>query len=146
MSPSDFDGALFFLLKSKGAVREFVYSDVSQAYNADALTLLSPAFDWLSIEMVAQREAQDQVEAYLYLVNSAGKMPVFMSIRKEQLQGWWTEYSTQGSFKNVVNVNRQIYSIVVERQSTVTRTLELLDNEYHTDAASKQTNGSPITT
>ena len=137
--PSDFDGALVFLTKSKGAVREFVYSDVSQAYNADALTLLSPHLIGTPSEMVSQREAQDQVEAYLYLVNSDGKMPVFMSIRKEQLQGW-CEWSTQGNFKNLVNVNRQVYCIVERtiNSATVT-TLELLDNEYHTDAASKQT-------
>ena len=137
--PSDFDGALVFLTKSKGAVREFVYSDVSQAYNADALTLLSPHLIGIPSQMVSQREAQDQVEAYLYLVNSDGKMPVFMSIRKEQLQGW-CEWSTQGNFKNLVNVNRQVYSIVERtiNSATVT-TLELLDNEYHTDAASKQT-------
>ena len=137
--PSDFDGALVFLTKSKGAVREFVYSDVSQAYNADALTLLSPHIIGIPSEMVSQREAQDQVEAYLYLVNTDGKMPVFMSIRKEQLQGW-CEWSTQGSFKNLVNVNRQVYSIVERtiNNATIT-TLELLDNDYHTDAASKQT-------
>ena len=136
---ADFDGALVFLTKSKGAVREFVYSDVSQAYNADALTLLSPHIIGVPSQMVSQREAQDQVEAYLYLVNSDGKMPVFMSIRKEQLQGW-CEWSTQGSFKNLVNVNRQVYSIVERtiNSSTVT-TLELLDNTYHTDSASKQT-------
>ena len=143
--PSDFDGALVFLTKSKGAVREFVYSDVSQAYNADALTLLSPHLIGTPSQMVSQREAQDQVEAYLYLVNSDGKMPVFMSIRKEQLQGW-CEWSTQGNFKNLVNVNRQVYSIVERtiNSATVT-TLELLDNEYHTDAASKQTGSATKT-
>ncbi len=143
--PSDFDGALVFLTKSKGAVREFVYSDVSQAYNADALTLLSPHLIGVPSQMVSQREAQDQVEAYLYLVNSDGKMPVFMSIRKEQLQGW-CEWSTQGNFKNLVNVNRQVYSIVERtiNSATVT-TLELLDNEYHTDAASKQTGSATKT-
>jgi hypothetical protein len=100
--PVEFDGALVFLTKSKGAVREFVFSDISQAYNSDALTLLSQHLIGSPSQMEAQREASDQVEAYLYLVNDAGKMPVFMSIRKEQLQGW-AEYSTQGSFKNVVN-------------------------------------------
>ena len=65
-----------FLTKSKGAVREFVFSDLSQAYNSDALTLLSQHLIGSPTDMVAQREASDQVEAYLYTVNSAGKMPV----------------------------------------------------------------------
>ena len=145
VSPVEFDGALVFLTKSKGAVREFVYSDLSQAYNSDALTLLSQHMIGSPTDMVSQREAADQVEAYLYTVNSAGKMPVMVSIRKEQLQGW-AEYSTDGDFKNVVNVNRKIYVIVERTINSVTKTfLELLDNEYHTDAASKQTNATATT-
>lgn len=145
VSPVEFDGALVFLTKSKGAVREFVYSDISQAYNSDALTLLSQHLIGSPTDMVSQREASDQVEAYLYTVNSAGKMPVMVSIRKEQLQGW-AEYTTSGNFKNVVNVNRKIYVVVERTINSVTKTfLELLDNDYHTDAASKQTNGSAIT-
>lgn len=143
--PAEFDGALVFLTKSKGAIREFVFSDLSQAYNSDALTLLSKEMIGSPVDMVAQREAADQVEAYLYTINSDGKMPVMVSIRKEQLQGW-AEYTTAGNFKNVVNVNRKIYAIVerIINSSTIT-TLELLDNEYHTDCASKQTNASAIT-
>lgn len=145
VSPVEFDGALVFLTKSKGAVREFVYSDISQAYNSDALTLLSQHMIGSPTDMVSQREAADQVEAYLYTVNSDGKMPVMVSIRKEQLQGW-AEYSTDGDFKNVVNVNRKIYVIVERTINSVTKTfLELLDNEYHTDAASKQTNATATT-
>ena len=75
-------------------MREFVFSDLSQAYNSDALTLLSQHLIGSPTDMVSQREAADQVEAYLYTVNSDGKMPVMVSIRKEQLQGW-AEYSTR---------------------------------------------------
>ncbi len=145
VSPVEFDGATIFLTKSKGSIREFVFSDLSQAYNSDALTLLSPHLIGTPTNMESQREASDQVESYLYVVNSSGKMPVFMSIRKEKLQGWG-EYSTVGSFKNVVNVNRKVYA-VCERtiNSSTLTTLELLDNEYHTDSSLKLTNGSPTT-
>ena len=95
--------------------------------------------------MVAQRESSDQVEGYLYAVNSDGHMPVFMSIRKEKLQGW-TRYETNGNFKNVVNSNRKIYCIVQRTidSSTVT-SLELLDNSYYLDMASQQSGGSSTT-
>ena len=145
VTPVEFDGAMVFLTKSKGAIREFVYSDVSQAYNADALTLLSPHIIGTPTQMVSQREASDQMEAYMYLVNENGKMPVFMSIRKEQLQGW-SEWSTEGDFKNVVVVNRKVYCIC-ERDidgSTFT-SLELLDNEYHTDCAIKDSDATAKT-
>ena len=143
VSPVEFDGATIFLTKSKGAIREFIYSDLNQAYNSDALTILSQHLIGTPTDIESQREASDQVESYLYLVNSEGKMPVFMSIRKERLQGWG-EYSTVGSFKNVVNVNRRIY-VVCERtiNSSTLTTLERLDNDYHSDSAVKATNGSP---
>jgi len=143
--PADFDGALVFLTKSKGSVREFVFSDVSQAYNSDAITLLSQHIIGTPTNMIPQREAVDQVESYLYLINDDGKMPVFMSIRKENLQGW-CEWSTDGEFKNIVNVNRKIYA-VVERtiNSDTLTTLEQLDNDFHTDCAKKYTNATATT-
>ena len=69
VQPTDFDGALVFLTKSKGAIREFIYSDLSQSYNSDALTILSPHILGTPVGMVAQRESSDQVEGYLYAVN-----------------------------------------------------------------------------
>ena len=65
-----------------------------------------------------------------------------MSIRKEKLQGWF-RYETTGSFKNIVNVNRQMFC-VVERtinSSTVTF-LEELDNDQLLDASVNLTSGS----
>ena len=56
------------------------------------------------VEIEAQREAPDQMEGYLYLVNSDGHLPVFMSIRKEKIQGW-VRYETNGQFIIIVNVN-----------------------------------------
>ena len=142
-SPVEFDGAIVFLTKSKGAIREFIYSDLSQAYNSDALTILSQHLMTGPNALESQREAADQVESYLYTLNDDGTMPVFVSIRKEKLQGW-SQYSTTGGFKNIVNVNRRIY-VVCERtinSSTVT-SLERFDNDYHLDSAVKATNGSP---
>ena len=133
VQPKDFDGATLFLTKSKGSVREFIYSDLSQGYNSDAITLLSQHLIGTPSDMETQAESSDQIESYMYLVNSDGHMPVFMSIRKEKLNGW-VQYQTTGSFKNVSNVNRDMY-VVVERtinSSTIT-SLELLDNSYHTD-------------
>jgi len=139
VQPQEFDGAIVFLTKSKGAIREFIFSDISQAYNSDSITLLSEHIIGTPTAIEAQRESSDQMEGYLYLLNSDGHMPVFMSIRKEKVQGW-VRYDTDGNFKNIVNVNRQIYT-VVERtiNSSTVKTLELFSNDYHLDMASQQT-------
>ena len=139
VNPVEFDGAIVFLTKTKGAIREFIFSDISQAYNSDSITILSQHLIGTPIDICAQREASDQVESYLYSVNTDGNIAVFTSIRKEKLQGW-SLYETQGSFKNIVNVNRRVY-VISEREingSTLT-TLELLDNNYHLDSAFKDT-------
>ena len=139
VNPVEFDGAIVFLTKTKGAIREFIFSDISQAYNSDSITILSQHLIGTPIDICAQREASDQVESYLYSVNTEGNIAVFTSIRKEKLQGW-SLYETQGSFKNIVNVNRRVY-VISEREingSTLT-TLELLDNNYHLDSAFKDT-------
>ena len=145
VQPKDFDGATLFLTKSKGSVREFIYSDLSQGYNSDAITLLSQHLIGTPLDMETQAESSDQIESYMYLVNSDGHMPVFMSIRKEKLNGW-VQYQTTGSFKNISNVNREMY-VVSERTidgSTVT-SLEKLSNSYHTDMGA-QLSGSSSTT
>ena len=143
VSPVEFDGAIVFLTKSKGAIREFIYSDISQAYNSDALTILSQHLMTGPNSLESQREATDQVESYLYTLNDDGTMPVFVSIRKEKLQGW-SQYSTVGSFKNIVNVNRRVYTICQRtiNSSTLT-TLERLDNDFNLDSAVTAVSGSP---
>ena len=145
VQPKDFDGATLFLTKSKGSVREFIYSDLSQGYNSDAITLLSQHLIGTPTDMETQPESSDQIESYMYLVNTDGHMPVFMSIRKEKLNGW-VQYQTTGTFKNVSNVNRDMY-VVVERtinSSTIT-SLETLDNSYHTDMGIQLSGGASTT-
>jgi len=145
VNPVEFDGAIVFLTKTKGAIREFIFSDISQAYNSDSITILSQHLIGTPTDISAQREASDQVESYLYSVNTDGNIAVFTSIRKEKLQGW-TLYETEGSFKNIVNVNRRVY-VICEREingSTLT-TLELLDNQYHLDSAYKDTDATAKT-
>ena len=142
VQPKDFDGATLFLTKSKGAVREFIYSDLSQGYNSDAINLLSEHLIGTPVDMETQAESPDQIESYMYLINTDGHMPVFMSIRKERLNGW-TEYRTNGFFKNVSNVNRKVYAVVERTINSATVTsLELMDNTYHTDMGSQLVNGS----
>lgn len=145
VQPQEFDGAVVFLTKSKGAIREFIFSDISQAYNSDSITLLSEHIIGTPIAIEAQRESSDQMEGYLYLLNSDGHMPVFMSIRKEKVQGW-VRYDTTGNFKNITNVNRQIYAVVERTINSATVTsLELFQNSYYTDMASQQTASATAT-
>ena len=145
VSPVEFDGAIAFLTKTKGTIREFIFSDISQAYNSDALTLLSQHLIDLPKAIIAQRESSDQSEGYMYVINDDGTIAVFTSIRKEKLQGWCL-YNTTGEFKNLVNVNRNVYAIVERTiDGSTETTLELFDNSYHLDGALKLTSVTATT-
>ena len=145
VSPVEFDGAIAFLTKTKGTIREFIFSDISQAYNSDALTLLSQHLIDSPKAIIAQRESSDQSEGYMYVINDDGTIAVFTSIRKEKLQGWCL-YSTTGEFKNLVNVNRNVYAIVERTiDGSTETTLELFDNSYHLDGALKLTSVTATT-
>ena len=145
IQPLEFDGAVVYLTKTKGAIREFIFSDLSQAYNSDALSILSQDLIVSPVDMASQREASDQVEGYLYIVNSDGTLPVFMSIRKEKLQGWF-RYETDGKFKNIVTVNRVVYAIVERTINSATVTyLEQLSNANFLDSSISLTNATAKT-
>lgn len=145
VQPKEFDSAVLFITKSKGSIREFIFSDLSQAYESDAITVLAGHLVGTPVDLEVQREAEDQVESYLYAINETGDMPVFVSIRKEKLQGWG-KYVTEGSFKNVVNVNRKVYVVCERVVDGVTQLrLELINNDYNLDSASKYTSGTATT-
>ena len=119
VEPVYFDGATVFLTKSKGTLREFLFSDLSQNYKSDSITILSQELVGTPVRLCPQDDSENHVESYLYAVdtsgtsdkNKVGDVAVFMSIRKEKLNGW-SKYKTRGEIKNVVNVNRKIYAIV----------------------------------
>jgi hypothetical protein len=145
VQPKEFDSAVLFITKSKGSIREFIFSDLSQAYESDAITVLAGHLVGTPVDLEVQREAEDQVESYLYAINETGDMPVFVSIRKEKLQGWG-KYVTEGAFKNVVNVNRKVYVVCERVVDGVTQLrLELINNDYNLDSASKYTSGTATT-
>ena len=122
VEPVYFDGATVFLTKSKGTIREFLFSDLSQNYKSDSITILSPELVGTPQRLCGQDDAENHVESYLYSVdqsgtsdkNRKGDLAVFMSIRKEKLNGW-SKYETRGEIKDIINVNRKIYA-KVERQ------------------------------
>lgn len=72
-------------------------------------------------------------------------MPVFMSIRKEKVQGW-VRYDTTGTFKNIQNVNRQIYTVVERTINSATVTsLELFQNDHYTDMSTQLSGSASLT-
>lgn len=114
LSPQPFDGATIYVQATKKAVREFLYTDAEQAYNAPTLTLLADHLIRGPQDMAVSYGTSERGEQYLLVVNgNDGSMAVFHSARAEKLAGWtlWTTADPSGTakFDSVMVVADMIY-------------------------------------
>ena len=124
--PVGIDGATIFAANNGHEIREFLFSDLENMYQATDLSLLSSHLIQNPIDM-----AYDKNERQAYVIMDTGKMAVLTSFRSEDLQSW-TEQSTDGAFKAVTVLGKTAYFII---QRGETYTLECFDNHCHTDCA-----------
>lgn len=131
VSPIGIDGATIFPSSNGKEIREFLFADIEQAYQATDLSLL---VGHLINKPVDQTYDKHNRQAYIVMEN--GNMCVLCSFRSEDLQSW-TELTTQGKFHGVRMAGDTAY-VIVERDGTYY--LECFDDQYNVDA------GTVITT
>ncbi|MEX2409607.1 MAG: hypothetical protein WD489_10915, partial [Rhodovibrionaceae bacterium] len=107
--PRDVDGATLFVARGGNQIREFLFTDVEQAYQARDLTLLAP-------QMVkdAQDIDYDPARRLLLVVNGDGSLASLTQYRAEEVSAW-SLHSTEGSFRRVAAVEGNII-VLVERE------------------------------
>ena len=126
IQPIDVSGATIFVSASGTDIREFLFQDLEQAYQAKDLSLLSHHLIKQPIDL-----AYDDMRRLVYIVMSDGTMATLTNYRTEEVLAW-SQQTTQGDFKAVAVLGRNVY-VLVERDAK--RTLEVLDDEAHTDCA-----------
>ena len=124
--PVDVDGATLFIARNKQEIREFLYTDVEQAYQATDLALLSRHI----IESPVDQD-YDQKGRLLFIVREDGKFATLTVYRAEQVAAW-TLHETEGLVKSVAVVGDQGY-LLIDRGGTFT--IELFDRTLHLDSA-----------
>ncbi len=126
ISPRDVDGATLFVARGGNRLREFLFTDVEQAYQARDLTLLAP-------QMIADAQDMDYdpERRLLFVVNGDGSLASLTQYRAEEVSAW-SLHSTEGAFRRVVAVEGNIF-VLVEREGGFF--LELLDPALQMDSA-----------
>lgn len=124
--PRDIDGATVFAGRGGGDLREFLFTDVEQAYQANDLALLAP-------HLVADPVDQDYDGArrLLHVVMADGSLATVTVYRAEQVTAW-TRQETAGAFRSVAVVGPDVY-VLVERAAGWS--VERFDEGLATDAA-----------
>ncbi|MCP4393318.1 MAG: hypothetical protein GY804_03475 [Alphaproteobacteria bacterium] len=104
--PVDVDGATLFVSANGKELREFIFTDIEQAYQANDLATLS--YHLMRKPMDQDYNSNTRL---VYLVMEDGSMATMTNYRTEQVTAW-TKYDTDGKFLSVAVVGGKTYVLV----------------------------------
>ena len=134
LMPQQIDGATVFVSRNGRQLREFLYADVEQAYQAKDLTILSNDI------IASPRDISfDANECVLYIVLEDGSVSSLTSYRTEEVTAW-SKLTTKGKFLSVAVIGNNVY-FCVKRQNGYF--LEKLADDYYSDCAIRLTSEQP---
>lgn len=135
--PLDVDGATLFVARNGQELREFVYTDIEQAYQSTDLALLSR-------HIIASPADQDfdQKRRLLFMVRNDGKFATLTVYRAEQVAAW-TLHETNGLARSVAVVGDTVY-LLVERNGNYV--VEEFDDDLYLDSSLTGTSETPAST
>jgi len=144
---AEIDGAELYVEKTGRSLREFVFTDVEQAYNADLSSLLAPHLIRNPVALDVAQGTSEAAADYVFIVNDDGTCACLNTLRRQEVSGY-TLFETDGKFRDVaVLESGEIYFVVERVIAGVTRWfLERLDRAARVDAATIYTTGFPIAT
>ncbi|MCA8929836.1 MAG: hypothetical protein KDC18_17385 [Alphaproteobacteria bacterium] len=107
--PKNVDGATLFIGRTGRELREFLFADIEQVYQAADLALLARHF-------FRQPVAQDfdPERRLLHVVLADGSLATLTVYRAEQVTAW-SRQETEGAFRDIAVVGEQTY-VAVERE------------------------------
>lgn len=134
--PVTVDGATMFVARNGNEIREFLYTDVEQAYQATDLALVSRHVLGRPVD-----QDFDALRRLLFIVRDDGKFATLTIYRAEQVAAW-TLHETMGKVKSVSVVGDDVY-MLVERGGSYF--IELFDDELNLDSALRGEASVPAT-
>ncbi len=134
--PVTVDGATMFVARNGNEMREFLYTDVEQAYQSTDLALVSRHVLGKPMD-----QDFDALRRLLFVVRDDGKFATLTIYRAEQVAAW-TLHETQGLVKSVSVVGDDVYLLVERNEAYL---IELFQNDLNLDSALTGEAGSPAT-
>ncbi|MBC8337138.1 MAG: hypothetical protein H8E39_00465 [Alphaproteobacteria bacterium] len=135
--PRDVDGATLFVPRNGPELREFLFADVEQAYQAtDLATLARHLID------VPVDQDFDTSERLFFMVMENGDLATLTIFRTEQVTAWSLQ-ETSGAFQSVSFAGNTPYFLVSRSNGVF---LESLEHGLNVDSALTGTDGTPKTT
>lgn len=136
LPPQNIDGATAFVSQSGRQLREFLYTDVEQAYQAKDLTLLSNEVLNNPVDTVY---CQD--DSILYTVLEDGSISCLTTYRTEEVNAW-SRQKTKGRFMSVTVIGDDVYFIVKRGDKYY---IEISDSGFYVDCGRRLKSETPQT-
>lgn len=123
--PKDVDGATMFVGRTGHELREFLFSDIEQAYQAGDLALLVSHFFRSPVG-----QDFDPSRRLLHLVLADGTLATLTIYRNEQVTAW-TRQVTEGQFRDLAVVGETTY-VLIDREHGLL--IEAFDEVFGVDS------------
>ena len=114
------EGTIYAQRYGKG-LREFMFTDLTQRYNSDLLSVLDANIIQDPVSMTTIPSSPDRPEMYTYIVLTDGTMAVLHSLRSEKIVAWSRWQSTNGLYKQVINVLGKVFVLIQRTISSVAK-------------------------
>jgi hypothetical protein len=124
--PVDIDGATMFVGSTGQDMREFLYTDVEQAYQANDLALISRHLFKDPVD-----QCFDPLQRILFLPLQSGTMVALTIYRTEDVFAW-SRIETDGTFVSVATVDRVVYALIKRQDNQYF--IERFDTDYLLDS------------
>ncbi|TAN78308.1 MAG: hypothetical protein EPN20_01010 [Magnetospirillum sp.] len=124
--PRDVDGATHFVSRNGRDLREFLYTDVEQAYQAHDLAMIAK-----HVMNGPLDQDYDPSHRLFHVVMSDGTLATLTIYRAEKVTAW-TVFETDGRFLAVAVVEGEVF-VLVERRGAIL--LERFDDALNLDSA-----------
>lgn len=124
--PVTVDGATVFVARAGNEIREFLYTDIEQAYTAVDLALASRHIPKNIID-----QDFDASRRLIFVVREDGKFATMTFYRAEKVRAW-TQHETEGDVKSVSVVGESVYMIVKRGGNYL---IEKFDEKLNLDSA-----------
>ena len=135
--PRDADGATLFVPRNGPELREFLFTDIEQAYQATDLATLAQHLIDVPID-----QDFDISSRLFFMVMENGNMATLTIFRSEQVTAWSLQETT-GSFRSVAMVGNTPYFLVSRTGGIY---IEALGATLNVDSSLTGTTGTPKTT
>lgn len=142
---AEVDGATVFVQWGGKALREFIFADTEEAYQANSISLLASHLMLDPLSLTLRRASSTDDADLLFMPNGDGSMSVFCTLRTQEVNAM-TLWTTDGSYRDVCPLYDDVF-LAAERtingQTDVY--LELMNEEISIDCARVQGASSSAT-